>query len=155
MRKMFRKAEAGFTLIEMLIVVLIVGVLAAVAAPVYLGYVSDSKLAEAKALAGSALSAAETCRQFNATAFCDTANLNSKLGLDATGLGSGGKWKVTIDNGLTLNANTGNWGGIAQPVLVEGQNGTFGVNGMKAGINLNAGVFSTMCDSGSGTFQPC
>src|SRR5713101_10034110 len=89
MRKMFRKAEAGFTLIEMLIVVLIVGVLAAVAAPVYLGYVSDSKLAEAKALAGSALSAAETCRQFNSSANCDLTTLSTKLGLSNTGLASG------------------------------------------------------------------
>src|SRR3989441_4999677 len=46
--------EAGFTLMELLVVVLIVGILAAVGVPLYLGYVRDSRLAEAKALAGAA-----------------------------------------------------------------------------------------------------
>src|SRR2546428_5520477 len=53
--------EAGFTLMELLVVVLIVGILAAVGVPLYLGYVRDSRLAEAKALAGAAVTAAPAC----------------------------------------------------------------------------------------------
>src|SRR3989442_15740719 len=45
--------EAGFTLMELIVVVLIVGILAAVGVPLYLGYVRDSRLAEAKAVAGA------------------------------------------------------------------------------------------------------
>src|SRR3989442_2331164 len=52
-------SEAGFTLMELLVVVLIVGILAAVGVPLYLGYVRDSRLAEAKALAGAAMTAAQ------------------------------------------------------------------------------------------------
>src|SRR2546422_3085865 len=52
-----QRSEAGFTLMELLVVVLIVGILAAVGVPLYLGYVRDSRLAEAKALAGAAMTA--------------------------------------------------------------------------------------------------
>src|SRR3989442_7938319 len=54
-----QRSEAGFTLMELLVVVLIVGILAAVGVPLYLGYVRDSRLAEAKALAGAAMTAAQ------------------------------------------------------------------------------------------------
>src|SRR5437867_12287317 len=55
--------EAGFTLMELIVVVLIVGILAAVGVPLYLGYVRDSRLAEAKALAGATLTASQACAQ--------------------------------------------------------------------------------------------
>ncbi len=46
MRKLMRK-KAGFTLIELMIVVAIIGILAAIALPAFIGYVRRSKTSEA------------------------------------------------------------------------------------------------------------
>src|ERR1700730_4199099 len=59
--------EGGFKLAELLIVILIVGVLVAVALPLYLGYTKDARLAEAKALAGSGMTSLSGCVQVKGT----------------------------------------------------------------------------------------
>ena len=47
------KKRAGFTLVELMIVVIIVGVLAAAAVPIYTGYVRRARVSEAKASIGT------------------------------------------------------------------------------------------------------
>ncbi|MCP5888568.1 prepilin-type N-terminal cleavage/methylation domain-containing protein, partial [Klebsiella pneumoniae] len=49
-----RKAQQGFTLIELMIVVAIIGILAAVALPAYQDYTTKGKVSEASSLVATA-----------------------------------------------------------------------------------------------------
>ena len=136
--------EAGFTLMELLVVVLIVGVLAAVGAPLYLGYVRDARLAEAKALVGNALTAAQACAQNDPTGVtCTLANLSQRIGTTTGGATGDGRWTVAIAAGqeITLNVATNQFGG--GPITVTGLVNP--VNNMGAGAYINAGVITMRC----------
>ncbi|GGE61578.1 prepilin-type cleavage/methylation domain-containing protein [Massilia psychrophila] len=61
--KMVKKAQAGFTLIELMIVVAIIGILAAVAIPAYSDYTVKAKIANALSSGGVLKNAVAMCAQ--------------------------------------------------------------------------------------------
>lgn len=61
--KMLKKAQAGFTLIELMIVVAIIGILAAVALPAYSKYMDKAKYSEVILATSAAKTAVEICLQ--------------------------------------------------------------------------------------------
>ena len=61
MKRTLRTVQKGFTLIELMIVVAIIGILAAVAIPQYQNYVVKTQVARVMAETGSLKTAIETC----------------------------------------------------------------------------------------------
>ena len=143
-----RGREAGFTLVELLIVILIVGILSAVALPLYLGYTRDARLAEAKAIAGSALTALSGCVQVKgAGQSCSRADVAQRVGLSSTSFNTyDGRWNVPT---AELTVTTSN------PPQLLGQVSVSGVGGNAAGMSLSMFGTSTgvvlKCDVNSAT----
>src|SRR3954469_485783 len=79
--KMVKKAQAGFTLIELMIVVAIIGILAAVALPAYQDYTARAKITEVNLQVGACKNAVAEYLQANGTfpADADAAGCNSTV----------------------------------------------------------------------------
>jgi prepilin-type N-terminal cleavage/methylation domain-containing protein len=140
--------EAGFTLVELLIVILIVGILSAVALPLYLGYTRDARLAEAKALAGSALTALSGCVQVKGSGgSCVRSDVAQRVGMDTSTFNTyDGRWNIPTAQ-LTVTTNN--------PPQLLGLVSVSGVGGNAAGMSL--AMFATAtgmvlkCDVNSAT----
>jgi type II secretory pathway pseudopilin PulG len=137
-------------------VILIVGILAAVGAPLYLGYIKDAKTAEGKAQAGSLWTAVQS----QGVANCDT-NVNvtsgySKAGFDSSGNSVPPRWKIS--NGTTTFKVACATGAISPEGLIFEIDGTAAdVSFLKVKLNYSSAGTppSTLaCDTGGG-FNPC
>lgn len=116
------KKQAGFTLIELMIVVAIVGILAAVAIPAYQDYLKRSKVAEVAAVAGACKTSVS---EYYATigSFASITNANSGCSTVATQYG--GAPSVNANGHITVASSIP--GAAGNYVLVPTINGNDGI----------------------------
>lgn len=103
MKHQMQKAQQGFTLIELMIVVAIIGILAAIAIPAYQDYTLRAKMTEAVGFAAAAKTSVSECvLSRNDTMDC---NDNTKVGIDptATNINSTYVESVTVGGAAATN----------------------------------------------------
>lgn len=131
-----RKVQQGFTLIELMIVVAIIGILAAIAIPSYQNYTRKARFSEVVQGASAVKLAVETCFQDQGTLANCTAGSNGVPDL-TTAAGSNAT-TVNAGSGVTAAAGGANGGTVQIKMIAKSSDGV--LDGLTYILNGAGGV---------------
>ena len=120
--KKFLKSKKGFTLVELMIVVVIVGILASVAVPMYRTNVKKAMASEGVALMGTVRTAQRVYFAEHQT-YCASANV-ADLGVDTSGNKYFASFSITTATGAAFTATTTGTGDASSITVTIDQDGT-------------------------------
>lgn len=101
----FKKAQAGFTLIELMIVVAIIGILASIALPAYQTYTKKARFSEVIIATSGVKTAVEVCAQaHDSPATCTDANTTDGIAKAVAGAVVAGRVTSVSTSGHAANA---------------------------------------------------
>ncbi len=89
MKTMTQQNQKGFTLIELMIVIAIIGILAAIALPQYQTYTKKARFSEVVLAASSAKGLVDVCFQTRGAGVLASCAVDADIGLNATGAAAG------------------------------------------------------------------
>jgi type IV pilus assembly protein PilA len=120
-----QKVQQGFTLIELMIVVAIIGILASVALPAYQTYTNKAKFSEVILASSNVKTAVEICGQTRATtltfgALCINGGAGGVTNVGASGYVAGVATTSTGATNVTITATSQNIGAAAKTHILVG-----------------------------------
>ena len=117
MNQISKRAQQGFTLIELMIVVAIIGILAAIALPAYQDYIKKARFSEVLSISDGYKTTVALCQnELGTLTGCDAGS----NGIAAAPAATTSLLSLTVASGVitaTAQANAGSYTSVLSPVL--------------------------------------